>query len=88
VVHRIGLLVASLAAVVALVVGMSVAGQAASPNKLAAQATQQAVAADPTPRVQVDTVYVASPTQPPPIVVHKTVPSIRGEDGESEGGDD
>jgi hypothetical protein len=91
VVHRMGLFVASLAAVVVLVVGLSVAGQPVARGPVASQTAEQAVAADPTPRIQVDTVYVAPQKQPAPIVVRRSIPATGGEkgaEGESEGGDD
>lgn len=87
-VQRIALFIASLGAAAALVVGLAVAGvgpAGASPaTPTAAEATP---AAQPTPRVQVDTVYVAAPTAPKTVVVHKSVPAAGGENESESGGE-
>lgn len=86
-VQRIALFVASLAAAAVLAVGLAVAGVGPAASAPAAS-TAVSTTADPapTPRVQVDTVYVAAPVKPKTIVVHKTVAPTGGEHKtESEG---
>jgi len=81
--HRIAILVGSAAATATLTVALAVAGFGpAAPTAL----VNDAVAAQPTSRVQVDTVYVAAPAAPQTITVHRVVRSS-GEH-ESEGGSD
>ena len=88
-IQRIALFVASLAAVAALVVGMSVAGLSPSAPAVPAVAPIEAAAAvpDPTPQVQIDTVYVAPPQKPATVVVHKSVPAAGGEHESESGGE-
>lgn len=93
-IHRVGLFIASLAAAGVLVVALTVAGFApgsgAVPGTAAATAGQSAAAAgvQPTPQVQVDTVYLGAPEAPKTITVHKVVPAAPGEGQEHESGDD
>ncbi len=87
-IQRIALFVASLAAVAALVVGMSVAGLSPSaPAAPAAANIEVAGAPDPTAQVQIDTVYVAPPKKPATVVVHKSVPAAVGERETESGGE-
>jgi hypothetical protein len=91
-IQRIALFVASLAAVAALVVGMSVAGLSPSaPVASAGVPIEVAAVADQAPQVQIDTVYVAPPQKPTTVVVHKSVPAAGGghesESGGEGGGD-
>ena len=89
-IQRIALFVASLAAVGTLVVGLATAGLPPSVPSPTAVAPVEAVAtADPTPQVQIDTVYVAPPAKPATVVVHKSVPATGGEqENGSEGAGD
>ena len=90
-IQRIAVFAASLAAVAALVVGLSTAGFAPGAATVAATATPVATSTDPaaTPQVQVDTVYVDPPQKPATVVVHKTLPAAGGEhENESEGSGD
>jgi hypothetical protein len=95
-IHRVGLLIASLAAAGTLVVALTLAGFApgaapvsgtvAAPTEVPPTASVQAA-----PPVQVDTVYLAAPREPATVTVHRVVqPPASGDDdeGESEGGDD
>ena len=86
-INRIALFAASLAAALALVVGLTLAGF----NLGAAPANQLTATVDPQPQptVQVDTVYLTPPIAPQQETVTQTV-SRHGEDGEgAEGrGDD
>jgi hypothetical protein len=87
-IQRIALFVASLAAVAALVVGMSVAGLSPSAPPASTGAPIEAAAvADPTPQVQIDTVYVAPPQKPATVVVHKSVPAAGGAHESEAGGE-
>lgn len=86
-VNRIALFAASLAAALALVVGLTLAGfnpGAAPVNQLTATGAPQ-----PQPTVQVDTVYLTPSVAPQQQTVTQTV-SRSGEDGEGPagGGDD
>lgn len=91
-IQRIALFAASLAAVAALVVGLSTAGLSPSaPVASAVAPIDTAAVADPTPQVQIDTVYVAPPQKAATVVVHKTVPAAGGEnenESDGEGGGD
>lgn len=85
-IQRISLFVASLAAAGVLAVGLAVAGVGQTAPDPAATSAASAADPAPTPRVQVDTVYVAAPAKPKTVVVHKTVAPTGGEhETESEG---
>ena len=88
-VHRVALLVASLAAAITLAAGFVLAGFSpqADPVEAAPVATDVSADPSPTPRVQVDTVYVAPQAPPQDVTVTKVIKSSRGDD-EGEGGDD
>jgi len=96
-IHRVGLFIASLAAVGALVAALSLAGFA-SGGGAATGATVTAPGQAPVaasvqtdPPVQVDTIYLAAPEKPATITVHRVVPASttgEGEEHEREGGDD
>jgi hypothetical protein len=88
-VQRFALFVASLVAVAVLVVGMVAAGvgQSATGTATIASAADSTDAAA-TPRVQIDTVYVAPPQVPQTVVIHKTAPASAGSENESEGAGD
>jgi hypothetical protein len=82
--HRIALVVGSVAATATLTVALAVAGFGpAAPTAL----VNDTVAVQPTPRIQVDTVYVAAPPAPQTITVHRVVKS-QGESESEEGGSD
>jgi hypothetical protein len=89
-VQRIALFVASLAAVVVIVVGLQAAGVGSpAPRPAAVASAASPTDAVPTPRIPVDTVYVAPPQTPRTVVIHKTAPAaIGGYETESEGGGD
>ncbi len=81
-IHRTALFIASLTAVLVLVVGFTVAGGGfAAPAGLAAVAATAQVAS--APLVQVDTVYVAPPNVPSTVVVHHIAASAGA--GENDG---
>jgi hypothetical protein len=91
-VHKVALLVAALAASLVLAVALAAAGfvPAAGPPATPVASTSATVVEQvmtgpsPTPRVQVDKVYVAPPPPRKTITVHKTVkaPAAEAEDGE------
>lgn len=89
-VQRIAIFIASLAAAAALAAGLAVAGLGSGTAAPASSVATSTVAdPQPTPRVQIDTVYVAPPNKPKTVVVHKTVAPAGGEhESESEGGGD
>jgi hypothetical protein len=89
-VKRIALFIASLAAIGVLVVGLSGAGLApAEPSAKAVAQIEGAANVAPTPRVQVDTIYLAPPVKPATVVVRKSVPAAGGEqESGSEGSGD
>ncbi len=89
-VHKLALLVASLAASLVLAVALGAAGFApgATPTPRAATTTTTTTAAAdvaPTPTVQIDPVYIAPAPPRKTVTVHKVVKSAGG--GESEGAD-
>ncbi len=87
-VHKVTLLIASLAASLVLAVALAAAGFGpAAPALSSATTAQPADAVTPLP-VQVDKVYLAAPEPPQTITVHKVV-AAGGEAGSegSEGGD-
>ena len=89
-VHRVALLVASLAAAITFAAGFVLAGFSpqADPVEAAPVATDVSADPSPPPRVQVDTVYLAPQAPPQDVTVTKVIKSSgRGED-EGEGGDD
>jgi endonuclease/exonuclease/phosphatase family metal-dependent hydrolase len=91
-VHKVALLVAALAASLVLAVALAAAGfvPAAGPSAKSVASTsatieeQATTGPSPTPRVQVDRVYVAPPPPRKTITVHKTIkaPAAEAEDGE------
>lgn len=85
-INKVALLAASMAAAIALVVGLVLSGF--NPGAWSGDPLAATTAPQPKPTVQVDTVYLTSPTQPPDVTVTRTV--TRGDDaGEREGrGDD
>lgn len=90
--HKIALTVASAAAALTLAVALAAAGLApgTAATPASAASVTDPVVADPTPTVQVDTVYLAPAPEQKTITVHKVVKSSGGEDGsehESEGDD-
>ncbi len=95
-VHRVGIFIASLAAVGVLVVALTLAGFAPGAGHVSgidAAATQPAESASvqTDPPVQVDTVYVPAPQAAPIITVHRVVTapgSGEHEGSEQEGGGD
>lgn len=84
--HRIALVVGSLAASATLAFALAAAGFGPADPALVSSVTAPAA----TPRVQIDTVYVPAPVDPPTVTVHRTVASGgESEEGEgSEGGSD
>jgi hypothetical protein len=89
-VHRLALLVASLVASLTLAAGLVIAGfvPGAHPADAGQVAPAAAVDAAPTPRIQVDTVYVAPQVAPQDVTVTKVVRSQGGDDDGEGGGDD
>lgn len=90
-INRVALLVASLAAVGVLVVGLTLAGfpSRGTAATVAVAPASATVAADPSPQVQIDPVYVAPPKPPSTVVVHRTVGPSGGEhEADSDGGGD
>ncbi|MFI5227315.1 MAG: hypothetical protein ACHQ3P_11650 [Candidatus Limnocylindrales bacterium] len=90
-INRVALLIASLAAVGVLVVGLTLAGfpPRGAGTTVVAVTPSAAVAADPTPQVQIDPIYVAPPKPPGTVVVHRTVGASGGEhETDSDGGGD
>lgn len=91
--QRFAFLIASVAAVAVLVVGLTAVGAASpAPRVPSATSTTPLVAsvdsASP-PSIKVDTVYLAAPKKARTVVVHKVVPSPRGErDDQSEASGD
>jgi hypothetical protein len=90
-IQRIALFTASLAAALAIGLGLALAGVGPAASTAAIDTTPAATTAtaDPTPAptVQVDTVYVAAQAKPKTVTVHKTVAAPRGDD-EGQGEDD
>ena len=91
--QKIALGVASAAAALTLALALALAGFA--PGGSSAAATTQApavdpVAADPTPAVQVDTVYVKPAPKQKTVTIHNVVKTSDGEreDAHESGGDD
>lgn len=81
--HRIALVVGSIAASGTLAVALAAAGLGpADPAPVSAVSTIA-----PSPRLQVDTVYVPAPVEPSVITVHRTVVTS-GEQEDGEGGAD
>lgn len=78
--HRIALVVGSLAASATLAFALAAAGFGPPDPALVSSVATPAA----TPPVQVDTVYLPAPVDPPTITVHRTV-SSGGESEESEG---
>jgi hypothetical protein len=89
-VHRVALFVASLVAALTLAAGLFLAGFAPPGDPPAGPADPVAATAPaPSPRVQVDTVYVAPPVAPQDVTITKVARASRGGDDEGErGGDD
>lgn len=88
--HKIALTVASATAALTLAVALAAAGFA--PGAPATSASTAAVAdqvvADPTPTVQIDTVYLAPKPKRQTITVHKVIKTSGGEHESESGGDD
>jgi hypothetical protein len=94
-IHRVALLVASLAAALVLAVGMAMAGLAPASSPAPRTDGDQVVAATdsaapPEPAIQVDTVYLVPPGEPADVTLTKVVraPSGEHEDEHESGGDD
>lgn len=89
-IHRLALFVASLVAALVLAVGLVAAGFAPGPRPADPGGAMPAssVEAQPTPRVQVDTVYVAPQATPQDVTVTKVVGSSGHGDDAGEGEDD
>lgn len=77
--HRIALVVGFLAASGTLAVALAAAGLGPADPALVSSVATPA----PTPRIQVDTIYLPAPADPPTVTVHRVVSSS----GESEGGE-
>ena len=89
-IQRIALFSASLAAALAIGLGLTFAGLAPATSPVAVDAAPAGTTVtDPTaaPTVQVDTVYVAAQPKPKVVTVHKTTAAPQGDD-EGEGEDD
>ena len=87
-IQRIALFAASLAAALAIGVGLALAGLAPASSPLAIDAAPSASVDPPAaPIIQVDTVYVAAQPKPKEVTVHKTVAAPHGDD-EGGGEDD
>lgn len=83
--HRLALIVGSLAATATLTVALAASGfgPAAPPTLVSAVSDPQ-----PTPQVQVDTIYVAPPQAPETITIRRTIPSSGEPEGNEGGSDD
>ena len=80
--HRIALVVGILAASGTLAVALAAAGLGPAEPALVSSAVTPA----PTSRVQVDTIYLPAPADPPTITVHRVLPTNgESDDGASEG---
>lgn len=92
-VNKIALFAASLAASLALAFALAAAGFAPGASEPSAATTAAAATSPttaevaPTPRVQVDTVYVAPPAKPRTIKIHKVIKTSGGESEEQESDD-
>lgn len=88
--HRAAILAASLTATLTLVAGLVLAGVATGggPANAGPVAPAAATLPIPTPRVQVDTVYVAPPARPVEVTVSKVVTTTGSADDDGEHGSD
>ena len=94
-IHKSGLIIASLAASLTLAFALAAAGFAPGTTKVSADpaaavivdAAATAAATDAAPLVQIDKIYVPAPVPQETITVHKVVQTAGGESEGAEGND-
>lgn len=86
--QRFALFVAALAAALVIAIGVTASTVPAQVRVAVAAGVASVQAQDPTPRIQIDTVYVPAPITPPTITVHRNVAPTAGGDDGAEGGND